>query len=127
MADINTTITVAFGILSIIMVFLGIQISRVQKRIGMIALMQPLTKDPKVYGMFLKYMSNEWFNKSERKKIENAMKRMSIKGGLARGGGFPYVDAESPNEVCEALSGEEMVLQQILEVLKEINNKRERS
>lgn len=126
-ADITTTITVVFGILSIIMIIFGILISRVQKQIGMIALMQPLTKDPKAYGMFLEYMSKKWFNKRERKKIKDAMERMSIKGRLARGGEFTYgeftyVD-EYANEVRKALSGEEMALQKILNVMEEINKK----
>jgi hypothetical protein len=115
MADINITITVVFGILSIIMVLFGIQINRVQKQIGVIALMQPLTRNPEAYRMFLEYMSKEWFNKNEQEKIIAAIDKMGLKDYLA--------SAERPYKVPKGLSGEEVALQKILNVMEEINKK----
>jgi hypothetical protein len=123
MTDINITITVVLGILSIIMVFFGILVSRsakkiseTQKRIGMIALMQPLTKNPRVHELFLEYMT-KWFDVEDREMIKEAMMRMDIKNGLVVGG-----SGEMIHEATK--SDEEKVLPQMLEVLNEINKKK---
>ena len=125
MADINITITVVFGILSTIMVFVGIlmsrsakKISEAQKRIGMITIMQPLTKNPRVYELFLDYMS-KWFDDEDRAKIGEAMERMNIKTNIVSG----RVEVSGEDVHAATKSDEEEVLQQILNVMEEINKK----
>ena len=125
MADINTTITVLLGLLSIIIVFVGIlisisanKISEAQKRIAMVSIMQPLTKNPKVYELFLDYIMSEWFDGEDMAMFKGAMEIVGIKEIIVGSG--KKIHAETKSE-------EEKVLQQMLKVLNEINKKLERS